>query len=125
MNEFKIPKQAPDLEVELSLFPTDQGGRKQPLWQGCRLPHDFGLPEEMNDGMYAFDGEPPEPGATQRAKLWLLAPERNQGRLYVGFEYLIWEGRTIGKGRIIEVINPLLRSHAEQRAPGDSQKPRT
>ena len=56
--EFTRPTHEPDLEVELSLFPTDQGGRKYPLWQGCRIPHDFGLPDEMNDGMYEFVNAP-------------------------------------------------------------------
>ena len=37
MMQFTRPTQEPDLEVELTLFPTDQGGRKYALWQGCRL----------------------------------------------------------------------------------------
>jgi hypothetical protein len=110
MNDFKRPEQEPDLEVEVTLLPTEAGGRKHALWQGCRLPNDFGLPGEMNDGMYEFLGEPPNPGASQTARVWLLAPERNRGRIYEGFEYRLWEGRLIGNGKVIRVINPLLRA---------------
>ncbi|NMG04875.1 hypothetical protein [Azoarcus taiwanensis] len=104
----------------MDLLATDKGGRKLPLWQGCRLPHDFGLPEELNDGMYEFLGEPPHPGSTQKALIWLLAPERNQGRLYQGFEFRAWEGHIIGKGKIVRVLNPILRADAEQGVPGDA-----
>ena len=108
--QFTRPAQEPDLEVELTLFPTNQGGLAHPLWHGCRIPHDFGLPDEMNDGMYEFIGQPPQPGETQRAHLWLLAPERNRGRMAVGDEYRIWEGHFIGRGKVLRIINPILRA---------------
>jgi hypothetical protein len=120
---FKRPSREPDLEVELMLFATDEGGREQVLWQGCRMPHDLGLPDEMNDGMYEFIGCPPSPGETARAWLWLLAPDRNQCRIAVGFEYQVWEGRVIGKGRVLRVINPLLR--AEQGQAGNMRNERS
>jgi hypothetical protein len=109
MSEFTKPNREPDLEVELYLLPTNAGGRKHPLWQGCRLPHDFGLPDEINDGMYEFIGEPPSPGNSQRAYVWLLAPERNRGRFYEGFSYRVWAGGFIGNGKIVCVINPILK----------------
>lgn len=114
MSDFKRPTQEPDLEVEITLLPTDEGGRKHQLWQGCRLPHDFGLAEELNDGMYEFAGEPPSPGSSQKAYVWLLVPERNRGRFYEGFEYRIWEGHFIGSGRVFRVINPILRIDIER-----------
>lgn len=101
--QFTRPTQEPDLEVELTLFPTDEGGRKYALWQGCRIPHDFGLPDEMNDGMYDFVGPPPQPGETQRAHVWLLAPERYQGRIDVGFEYRIWEAGSLAEAKYCEL----------------------
>jgi hypothetical protein len=107
--EFKRPERPPDLKVELSLLPTNDGGRTYGLWQGCRLPHDFGLPDEMNDGAYEFLHAPPLPGKTAEAYVWLLAPERNKGRLYEGFEFRVWEGRFVGIGKIVEVTNPALR----------------
>ena len=108
MSDFKRPDREPDLEVEISLLSTEEGGRKQPLWQGCRLPHDFGLPNEINDGMYEFLGKPPGPGETQIARVWLLAPERNAGRLHVGFEFRAWERVFFAHCRVIKVLNPVL-----------------
>jgi hypothetical protein len=119
MREFNRPPQEPDLEVELRLLPTESGGRAKALWQGCRVPHDFGLPEELNDGMYEFAGNPPAPGTSQRAFVWLLAPNRNRGRLEPGFEFSIWEGRTIGTGRILRVLNASLAVAAQQGDPAD------
>lgn len=113
MSDFRRPDREADLEVEVTLLPTNEGGRKQPLWQGCRLPHDFGLPGEMNDGMYEFIGAPPHPGESQKASVWLMAPERNRGRIRDGYEYGLWEGRFIGKAKVIRVINPMLRSDDE------------
>lgn len=120
MSEFKRPNREPDLEVELYLFPTEKGGRQNPLWQGCRLPHDFGLPDEMNDGMYEFLDAPPHPGSNQKAYVWLLAPERNQGRVSQGSEFRVWDGRFIGQGRVMHVVNPILRAEAEQVVPGSA-----
>ncbi|WP_157667466.1 hypothetical protein [Comamonas serinivorans] len=119
MLEFSRPPREPDLEVELHLLPTESGGRAEAPLQGYRVPHDFGLPGEMNDGLYEFTGEPPAPGASQRAFVWLLAPDRNYGRFEPGFEFSIWEGRNIGTGRIICVLNAALAIAAQQVAPAD------
>jgi hypothetical protein len=97
------------LEVELRLFATEDGGLQQALPQGCRLPNDFGLEGEMNDGMYIFRGDPPGPGDTQLAEVWLLVPERNAGRLYEGSKFFPWHMRLIGEGIVRQVINPILR----------------
>ncbi len=74
------------------------------------FPHDFGIEGEMNDGLYEFQGGPPAPGETAEALLWLLAPERNAGRLHPGFEYGVWERTKIAEGAVLEVLNPNLAS---------------
>lgn len=115
MSNQRRPDRAPDLEVELTLFPPEQSGLKAPLPQGCRLPHDFGLPDsELNDAMYLFEGDPPGPGETRVAKLWLLVPERNAGRLYDGFKFRPWHMKFIGEGVVRKIINADLRSLVEQ-----------
>lgn len=105
----KRPERLPDLKVELSLLLTNDGGRKYALRQGCRLLNDFGLPGEVNDGAYEFLGAAPLPGTTAKAYVWLLTPERNEGRLCEGFEFRVWDGRLVGNGRIVEVMNAALR----------------
>jgi hypothetical protein len=120
MYVFKRPSRSPDLEVELTLFTAANGGRTLPLLQGCRLPNDFGLPGELNDGMYEFLGDPPSPGCSQKAVIWLLAPERNEGRLSSGFEFRPWERGFIGVGKITRVINPMLNIDAEPNIAADA-----
>jgi hypothetical protein len=74
------------------------------------MPHDFGLPSEMNDGLYEFLPTPPSPGDTVEGHLWLLVPERNAHRFYPGFEFQAWaEGKFMAKGVVLEVINETLR----------------
>jgi hypothetical protein len=108
------PERAPDLEVELRLFPTEESGLNRSLPQGCRLPNDFGLEAEMNDAMYIFRVDPPSPGGTAKAELWLLVPERNAGRLREGSRFYPWHMRLIGEGTVLQIINPDLRTGAWQ-----------
>lgn len=54
MREFKKPDREPDLEVEARLFATEEGGPRKTLVQGCRFPQDFGLPNELNDGIVSL-----------------------------------------------------------------------
>lgn len=124
MTDFRRPDRDPDLEVEISLFQTEQGGPKHPMLSGTRVPHAFGLPDELNDGMYEFPHEGVlHPGATGRAFVWLLAPERNSGRFTPGLEFKIWNGGWVGKGRILQVLNHQLKRNAEQSAPADATEP--
>jgi hypothetical protein len=109
MASFSRPPREPDIVVELTLYPTEAGGRKQPLWQGCRLPHDFGLPGEMNDGMYEFLDKPPAPGETAKANVWLLCPERNYGRFEIGFIFRVWENVFFAQGKILEIATHALQ----------------
>ena len=99
------PRRPPDLKVSITLLTTAEGGRKFRLWQGCRLPNDFGIPGEANDAMYEFSGSAPEPGTSAEAVIWLLAPERNLKRLHPGFKFRLLEGKCIGTGTILQVLN--------------------
>ena len=122
--DFRRPDRDPDLEVEISLLHTEQGGPKLPLLSGIRVPHDFGLSDELNDGMYEFPrGGVLHPGMTGRAFVWLLAPERNTGRFSPGFEFKIWNGGWVGKGRILRVLNDQLKGNAKQSVPPHSAEP--
>lgn len=104
------PDRKPDLEVDLLHYASGDGGLKGPLGQGWRCPNVFGLPGQMNDAMYIFKADPPAPGERASAKLWLLYPELNAGRLYVGFKFFPWHLRLIGEGIVTKVVNPILQS---------------
>lgn len=106
------PDRPADLEVELRLFASEESGLLTALPQGCRLPNEFGVQGEMNDGMYIFQHDPPGPGETGIAELWLLVPERNSGRLHEGSKFYPWHMKLIGEGTVRRVLNPILRSPA-------------
>lgn len=108
--DFRRPLPPPDLRVRLSMFLPSQGGRDKPLWQGCRIPNDFGIPGRMNDGLYEFFPAPPAPGDTAECHVWLFDPECNAGRLFPGFEYRAWsDGKFVAQGVVLEVLNETLR----------------
>ena len=108
---FRRPGHPPDLEARITYLATEQGGRRLPIFSGYRPNHDFGLPEELNDGMHEYpDRSSVLPGEDARALLWLLVPERNIGRLYVGMKFTVQEGsRIVGHGEVLAIFNPILQ----------------
>ena len=115
---FIRPNSKPDIQVELSFFPTDQGGPRNTIHSGARIPHDFGLSNELNDGMYDFvESKSLAPGKTGLADVWLLDPERNYGRLKPRFKFRVWDGRWIGSGIVIKILNEKLKEKIAEHVP--------
>ncbi len=94
----------------MTAFPADQGGRRHPFLSGYRPNHDFGLRGELNDATHWYPNSGDlQPGSTGPAQFWLLAPERQVGRLFVGMQFKVQEGaRVVGLGVITSVVNPEL-----------------
>lgn len=108
----QLPSRPPDLEAVVSFTPTHEGGRQRPVYSGYRPNHDFGLSNELNDAQHHYpDDECVQPGQAARTLLWLLVPERQVGRLHLGFKFTVQEGsRIIGHGTVTSVINEALES---------------
>jgi translation elongation factor EF-Tu-like GTPase len=107
-----LPLPNPDLHAEITFLTTEQGGRLGPVKAGYRPSHDFKRPGgEINDAAHEYiDREWVPLGVPVDALLQFLDPERQAGRLHVGFEFTVQEGpKIVGHGRIIEILNPLLR----------------
>ena len=103
--EYKRPPGPPDFEATVFAIATGDGGRKHPFVSGYRACHDLGL-GELNDAQHEYPDGPVAPGSSGRALLWLLAPERQAGRLLVGLEFTVQEGRRhVGRGRITRILN--------------------
>ena len=104
------PSQSPDLEAEVYVVPTEEGGRRSALFSGYRPSHDFGHSGALNDGMHEYpDGGSLTPGQKGRALIWLSVPELSAGRLYVGMPFTVQEGaRVVGRGQIERVLNASL-----------------
>lgn len=109
---YKRPSRPPDLEARITFFSAAEGGRRTPACSGYRPNHDFGLPGELNDAMHEYPGDGSvEPGAETTALLWLLSPERQTGRLYVGLRFTVQEGnRIVGRGVVAALRNDVLRA---------------
>ena len=114
MSYNRITIRPPDLIAKIEFLPTEQGGRTLPAHSGYRPNHDFGLEGTLNDAAHEYiDQETAGPGETVRAKLWLLAPELQAGRLHPGFKFTVQEGsRVVGRAVVQVVLNAALRSDA-------------
>ncbi len=114
MSYNRITIRPPDLIAKIEFLPTEQGGRTLPAHSGYRPNHDFGLEGTLNDAAHEYiDQETAGPGETVRAKLWLLAPELQAGRLRTGFKFTVQEGsRVVGRAVVQVVLNAALRSDA-------------
>ena len=107
-----ITVRPPDIEAEISFFPTEHGGRRSPAISGYRPSHDFGLEGTLNDAAHEYVGcESVPPGQTAKTNMWFLAPHYQEGRLYPGFRFTVQEGsRIVGHGIVTKVINAALQS---------------
>lgn len=106
------PGRAPDIEADIRFLSTDDGGRAHPVRSGYRPSHDFGVDGMLNDAYHEYvDVDSVAPGSTARAKLWLLAPEYQAGRLAPGFKFTVQEGaHVVAHGVVVRVLNAMLQA---------------
>ena len=111
MPEFKRPPREPDIEAEITVKLTSEGGRKSPMFSGYRPNHDFGVEGMLNDAMHEYpENGSISPGEKGKANIWFLAPEYQVGRLFIGMEFTVQEGaRLVGMGKITRVVNESLQ----------------
>ena len=101
----------PDIEAEITLLPTIEGGRHTVALSGYRPTHDFDLSGMLNDAVHEYIGcDSIAPEASAKANMWFLAPDHQVERLYPGFKFTVQEGsRIVGYGVITKVFNEVLR----------------
>jgi hypothetical protein len=95
----------PDIIASIDLLATREGGRAGPT-----PAHSFGCPLEYENEYFdcrldLSDVGPLVPGTEARVPVKFLVPEHVLPRLYVGAQFTLWEGRTIGRGRVVELCN--------------------
>jgi hypothetical protein len=92
-----------DILAEVRLLPTGDGGRRAPT------PTDkFGCPVGIGSEFFDMridlsDIGSLSPGQTARVPMAFLRPDFVLPLLHVGSEFTLWEARTIGHGRVIEI----------------------
>jgi len=94
----------PDAIVEIELFATQDGGRHSAL----PLPQ-YGCPVEISGEYFDCRVDLSEvgeilPGGKARVPIKFLYPEFVKPLLKFGLQFTLWEGRTIGSGRVVEVL---------------------
>lgn len=94
----------PEIIVEITLLPSAGGGRKGAIPKG-KYPGVFGVGEDhFSIRFYVDNDEGFELGQTQHFGVQFLIPEIALKHFPVGAEFTVWEGKVIGKGRVLEVI---------------------
>jgi len=99
-----------DAMARVYLYPTEEGGRTQPLvlpWRGCPV-----LIDEVDDGFHDCffwinDVAPVFPGQTATLPIAFLSPHLFADKLVLGRKFKMWELRIIGEGEITEVFYKL------------------
>jgi elongation factor Tu len=92
------------IEAEITLLPTERGGRSGPAASGYRPQFYYGCDDW--DAVQTYLGvDLVWPGETVRAQISFLNPEAHQGRVFEGMPFLIREGnRVVGYGRVTRLL---------------------
>jgi elongation factor Tu len=96
----------PDIEIEVTLVPTEQGGRQTAVHSGYRGQffyngHDW-------DALYTFDTHDGTvaPGETARAFAVFASPDEHLGKVEPGLSFSLREGqRVVAHGRVLRILN--------------------
>jgi translation elongation factor EF-Tu-like GTPase len=94
-----------DIEAELTLLPTEHGGRKGPTFSGYR-PQFYYLGDDW-DAVHTYVGVAEvRPGDTVTVQLQFINPGAHVGRVFAGMPFLIREGqRVVGYGRVTRLLD--------------------
>ncbi len=93
----------PDATVRLKFLDTSEGGRHTAVrgaFYGCPLIVD----DEAFDCRLLLGGQCLELGTTYEVAIKFLSPELALPKLKVGKEVQLWEGKTVARGTVIEII---------------------
>ena len=98
-----------DIKAEITLIPTQEGGRRMQTCSGWRPQFHYHEQEEYEDWDTVFltdhTVEWVYPGQTVAAYLSFPSPQHHVGKLYPGKEFLLREGRrVVAKGRVLEIL---------------------
>lgn len=95
----------PDIIAQVTLLPTFEGGRKSATpsnYFGCPL----GFENEYFDvRLDLSEVGSVAPGDTVRVPAKFVCPDLIKSRFSVGSIFILWEGKKIGEGKVLEVIN--------------------
>ncbi len=92
------------ITVSVTFFTTEQGGREGPTGGLGRYGCPMKIDNEYFDAFFNLtETGPIAPGQTLTAGLTFLSPDLALPKLSVGKEFLLWEGKLIAEGRVLEM----------------------
>ena len=95
----------PEIVVEITLLPSEAGGRKGAILKG-EYRGVLGVGSENFSVRFFVPLENGfSPSQTQQFGVQFLVPEAALPHFPVGAEFSVWEGRVIGNGRVLEVLH--------------------
>lgn len=95
----------PEIVVEITLLPSEAGGREGAILQG-EYRGVLGVgPENFSVRFFVPLADGFSPSQTQRFGVQFLVPEAALPHFPVGAAFTVWEGRVIGNGRVLEVLH--------------------
>ena len=94
---------SPQLVADVTLYPTENGGRKGPTaseWFGCPV---MVTKDNLNawDCRILLNGTPLWPGDTRRVGMVFLSPDQAVPILRAAGKFYLWDGRLIGEGTVV------------------------
>jgi len=110
-NKFQIDKAEADFIATLNYLPTEEGGRKTPVFHDYRPQIKFDFSEMQTSGKQTFiEREIVYPGDIVEAEIKIIGIEHFDGKLQEKMKFDFREGtRIIGTGQIKHIINEKLR----------------
>ena len=94
----------PEIIVEIKLCPSEAGERKGAILQG-EYRGVLGVGSENFSVRFFVPFEDDfSPNQTRRFGVQFLVPEAALPHFSAGTEFSVWEGRVIGSGRVLEVL---------------------
>jgi translation elongation factor EF-Tu-like GTPase len=99
-----MPEITYNLRATITLFPTEQGGRKRPVHTGFRPSFAFNTEQHYSGEIKLIDRDELYPGETSRASIKLLPARTIRKNLKEKDAFSITEGnKTLGTGVITKV----------------------
>jgi elongation factor Tu len=104
------PPRQPDIEAEVTLLATAEGGRSTPAKSGYR-PNHLVFPDYLTSGHHEYkDKEQVLPGEPAITEIWFLTPDQYPKSMRVGKVIRVQEGsRLVGHAKVLKIYNEVLR----------------
>ena len=102
----RLESAKPELIVDLTLYPTERGGRANPIRLGwgspCTIQNEEGSGWVTYDGWPLLKDGPMSPGETRRIGYVFLSGQQAVYYLRGAAKFYLWEGWVIGEATIVD-----------------------